>query len=72
MFNVAEFREWLLDPPITAVGEDRLEMTCEDSAGVLDVPFGIGPGGGDALKRFVENADDPQLFGKWRRWDGDT
>jgi hypothetical protein len=44
----------------------------EEGTGVLEVLFGVGFGGGDALKRFVENADDPQLFGKWRRWDGDT
>ena len=26
--------------------------------------FGVGFGGGEALKRFVEQADDPLLFGQ--------
>ena len=43
-------------------------MAFEEGAGVLEVLFGVGFGGGDALKRFVENADDPLLFGK--RWNG--
>src|SRR5438552_3449215 len=42
--------------------EDRLEMTFEQGTGVLKVLFGVGFGGGDAVKRFVENANDPLLF----------
>ena len=38
-------------------------MAFEEGAGVLEVLFGVGFGGGDTLKRFVEDADDPLLFG---------
>ena len=41
-------------------------MAFEEGAGVLEVLFGVGFGGGDALKRFVEDADDPLLFGERR------
>ena len=34
--------------------------------GVLEVLFGVGFGGGDAVKRFVEDADDSPLFGEGR------
>ena len=46
-------------------------MAFEEGAGVLEVLFGVGVGfgGGDALKRFVEDADDPPLLGE--RGDGD-
>ena len=39
-------------------------MAFENGAGVLEVLFGVGFGGGDTLKRFVEDADDALLFGK--------
>ena len=55
-------------PPLAALGEDGLEVAFEEGAGVLEVLFGVGFGGGDALKRFVEDADDPLLFGE--RGDG--
>ncbi len=51
-------------PPLAALGEDGLEVAFEEGAGVLEVLFGVGFGGGDALKRFVEDADDPLLFGE--------
>ena len=54
----------LLHPPLAALGEDGLEVAFEEGAGVLEVLFGVGFGGGDALKRFVEDADDPLLFGE--------
>ena len=54
----------LLHPPLAALGEDGLEVAFEQGAGVLEVLFGVGFGGGDALKRFVEDADDPLLFGE--------
>ena len=41
-------------------------MAFEQGAGVLEVLFGVGFGGGDAVKRFVEDADDPLLFGERR------
>ena len=53
----------MASPPIpAALGEDGLELAFEESTGVLEVLFGVGFGGGDALKRFVEDADDPPLF----------
>ena len=36
----------------------------EEGAGVLEVLFGVGFDGGDALKRFVQNADNPLLLGQ--------
>jgi len=38
------------------------------AAGVEEVLFGVGFGGGEALKRCVEDADDPLLLGE--RGDG--
>ena len=64
MFDVAEFREWLLDPPMAALEKDGLEIAFEEGAGVVEVLFGVSFGGGEALKRFVEQADDPLLFGQ--------
>src|ERR1035437_1009587 len=49
------------------IREDGLEVAFEEGAGVLEVLLGVGFGGGDALKRFVEDADDPLLFGE-RGW----
>src|SRR5450631_873832 len=49
--------------------KDGLQMACEDGAGVLEVLFGVGFGGGDALKRLVEDADDPPLLGDRRQRD---
>ena len=57
-----------LHPPLAALGEDGLEVAFEEGAGVLEVLFGVGFGGGDALKRFVEDADDPLLFGERGKW----
>ena len=67
---VSKFRKVasLLHPPLAALGEDGLEVAFEEGAGVLEVLFGVGFGGGEARKRFVEQADDPLLFGQ--RGDG--
>lgn len=43
-------------------------MAFEEGAGVVEVLFGIGSG--ETLKRFVEDADDPLLFGERRENDG--
>jgi len=48
------------------LGEDGLEVAGEEGAGVLEVLFGVGLGGGDARKRFVQQPDDPLLFGERR------
>jgi hypothetical protein len=42
-----------------------LEVVFEEGAGVLEVLFGVGFGGGDALERVVEDADDLPLL-----WEG--
>ncbi len=57
-------REWLLQPAVAALGEDGVEVAFKQSTGVLEVLFGVGFGGGDAGKRFVQDAHDPPLFGK--------
>ena len=44
-------------------------MVFEEGAGVLEVLFGVGFGGGDTLKRFVEEGDDAPLFGERGEWD---
>jgi hypothetical protein len=54
----------LLLPRHTRLGEDRLKVTFEEGVGVLEVLFDVGPRGGDAVKRLVEDADDPPLLGK--------
>ena len=61
---MCKLRRAFLHPPLAALGEDGLEVAFEEGAGVLEVLFGVGFGGGDALKRFVEDADDPLLFGE--------
>src|SRR5262245_34533855 len=53
-------------PPLTTFREDGLQVAFKQRTGVLEVPFGVGFGGGDAVKRFVEDADDPLLFGERR------
>ena len=55
-------------PSVIPLGEGGLKLTFKQSASVLEILFGVGFGGSDALKRFVEDTDDPQLFGE--RWDG--
>ena len=64
VFDIAEFREGLRDPSMVALDKDGLEMALEEGACVSEVLFGVGFGGGEALKRFVEQADDPLLFGE--------
>ena len=51
---------------MASLGKDGLEVAFEEGAGVLEVLFGVGFGGGDALKRFVKDADDPLLLGERR------
>jgi hypothetical protein len=45
-----------------------LEVAFEEGAGVLEVLFGVGFGGGETRKRFVENANDPLLLGEGGEW----
>ena len=39
-------------------------MAFKQGAGVLEVLFGVGFGGGDAVEGFVEDGDDAVLFGE--------
>ena len=64
---VADITQLRLYPPLAALGKDGLEVTFEEGAGVLEILFGVGLCGGDAVKRFVEDADDPLLFGRGGR-----
>ena len=57
-----------LHPPLPALGEDGLEVAFEEGAGVLEVLFGVGFGGGETRKRFVQDADDPLLLGEGWDW----
>lgn len=50
------------------LGEDGLEVAFEEGAGVLEVLFCVGFRGGDALKRSVQDTDDPPLL--WKRGNG--
>src|SRR5205823_330955 len=60
-----------LHPSLPALGEDRLEVAFEESARVVQIFFGVGFGGGEAGKRFVEDAYDALLFTKRRNWNGE-
>ncbi len=41
-----------------------MEVGIEEGAGVLEVFFCVGFGGGDGVEGFVEDGDDALLFGK--------
>ena len=58
----ANFFQSLLLPTSATLREDRLQVAFEQGAGVFEVLFGVSFGGGDAFKRFVEDADDSLLF----------
>src|ERR1039457_6199754 len=64
--NYANLFDCLLHPPRAALGEDGIQVAFKQGAGVLEVLFGVGFGGGDAVKRFVQNANDSLLFGERR------
>jgi hypothetical protein len=57
-------------PSRAALREDGLQVALEKSTGVLEILFGGCFGGGDAVKGFVEDADDPPLF-PYSYWVGD-
>ena len=58
-----------LDPPLPPLCENGLQVTFKQVAGVVEVLFGVGTGGGDAVKGLVEEGDDAVLFGEWRQRD---
>jgi hypothetical protein len=53
-------------PSLTALCEDGLQVTFKQSTGIVEVLFGVSFGVGDAVKRFVEDADDALLFAEGR------
>ena len=55
-------------PAFTTLGECRVEVAFKQSSGILEILFGVGFGGGDAVKRFVEDADDAPLLREGRKW----
>jgi hypothetical protein len=58
----------LLLPPLPPLTEHGLKVILKSCTGVLEVPFGVGFGGGEARKRFVEQGDNSLLFGEWGYW----
>ena len=64
--NVSNFSQLPFWPPLAVLAEDGLQVAFKQGAGVLEVLFGVGPGGSDAVKRFVEDGDDALLLGKGR------
>lgn len=58
--------ELSLHPPLTPRRENRLQVAFKQGASVLEVLFGVGSGGGDAVEGFVEDGDDALLLGKRR------
>ena len=50
--------------PLTPLTKHRIQMAFKEGTGVEEVLFGVGLGGGDAVKGFVEDGDDALLFGE--------
>ena len=48
--------------------EDGMEVAFKERTGVFEVLLGVGLGGVEADKRFVQNADDPVLFEERGDW----
>ncbi len=46
--------------------KDSFQVAFEEGTGVAEVLFGVGRGGSEAVKCFVEDTDEAPLFGK--RW----
>ena len=65
--NATDLTQRPLYPPFAALSEDGVDVALEEGASVLEVLLGVGLGGGDALERFVEDADGPLLLGEWRK-----
>jgi hypothetical protein len=63
VFEISNLGKSVLHPPRAALAENGLEVTLEELVGVEEILFGVGFGGGDSCKRFVQQADDPPLFG---------
>ena len=51
-------------PPRSPLRKNRLQVAFKQGAGVLEVLFGVGAGGGDAVEGLVEDSDDAVLFGE--------
>jgi hypothetical protein len=57
-----DFANRRLSPPVPPLRENRLQVAFKQGAGVLEVLFGVGFRGGDAVEGFVEDGDDAMLF----------
>jgi len=64
LIHLTHFAKSYLNPPLPSLTEHGLKMALKERAGVLDVPLGVGFGGGEARKRFVEQGDDSLLLGE--------
>lgn len=62
--SLADFAEVIFHPSVAPLRENFVKVAFKQRAGVLEILFGVRFGGGDALKRFVQNADDPLLLGE--------
>ena len=60
--TVSSLSECHLHPPLPSLSKHRLEVALKQSPRVLQVPSGVGLGGGQPGKGFVEDAHDPLLL----------
>ncbi len=56
--------KWFFSSNPPPLRKNELQMAFKQGPRILQILFGVGFGGGDALKRFVKDADDAVLFGK--------
>ena len=69
-YQFAQFiqRAVAFNPILAFLLEGGLEDALEEFAGVLEVAFGVGGGGRDALKRFIQYPYNPLLLGESWKW----
>ena len=67
VFKKTHIPQHCLHPTLALLCEHRLQITVENLPGILQILLGVGFGGGDTVKGFVENGDDALLLGK-RNW----
>ena len=60
-----------LYPSGALLGKYGLNVAFKESAGVLEILFGVSFGGGEALKRFIEQTNDPLLLSARRDGNGE-
>lgn len=49
-------------PPTHCFGASGFNLALKQRTSVLEVLFSVGFGGGDAVKRFIEDGDDAMLL----------